>query len=273
MHRIDDLTGTLRHIGDMLRDWRHRRHLTQRDLATMAGMSDRALGVLETGRHLPSRDVVLRLTETLEIPLRERNAMLIAAGYEAAFPTRSLGDPVLTRIWDMVEHAVRGHAPYPALALDRRWGIVASNDALRGLISGVDPALLSTPLNWARVVLHPAGLAPRIANLSEWRSQVSNRLIRHFAMTGDPVIADLLEEIGDYPVPLATPSGHAPDGVAVPLRLMTVDGLLSFHSATTVFGSAVDVTLAELSIEVFYPADAATAAIMRGQDARPATAG
>lgn len=272
MQTIDDFTGTLRHIGDMLRDWRQRRHLSQRALADAAGMSPRALSELEAGRRLPDRDAVLRLAERLEIPLRDRNAMLVAAGHEAAFSARPPGDPALAQLWAMVEQAVRSPAPFPALALDRRWGIVASNDALRGLIAGVDPALLVAPINWARVVLHPAGLAPRIVNLNDWRKYAQNRLRRHFEATGDAVVADLMEEIGDYPVPAPTHSDPAPDGVAVPLRIMTVDGLLSFYGATTVFGSAVDVTLSELTIEAFYPADDETAAIMR-RAAPPTTGG
>jgi transcriptional regulator with XRE-family HTH domain len=272
MQTIDDLTGTLRHIGDMLRDWRQRRHLSQRALANAAGVSPRAVSELEAGRRLPNLGAILRLTERLEIPLRDRNAMLVAAGHEAAFSARPPGDPALAGLWAMVEQAVRSPAPFPALALDRRWRIVASNDALRGLIAGVDPALLSAPINWARVVLHPAGLAPRIANLNDWREHVLNRLRRHFDLTGAAFVADLLEEIGDYPVPAPTHPGPTPDGIAVPLRLMTVDGLLSFYSATSAFGSAIDVTLSELTIEAFYPADEETAAIMRRQTAPPATA-
>ena len=272
MQGIDDLSGTFRHSGDMLRDWRQRRHLSQRTLATAVGMSPRALSELEAGRRLPNRDAVLRLTERLEIPLRDRNALLVAAGHRAAFPARSPDDPALARAWSMVGQAVRNHAPFPALALDCCWRIVASNDALRDLIVGVDQALLVAPINWARAVLHPAGLAPRIANLIAWREHVLNRLRRHFEATGDAVVADLMEEIGDYPVPAPTHSDPAPDDVAVPLRIMTVDGLLSFYGATTVFGSAVDVTLSELTIEAFYPADDETAAIMR-RAAPPTTGG
>ncbi len=272
MTATNDQTRTIRDAGKMLRDWRQRRHLTQHELATAAGLSTRLLGELETRRILPNRDVVLRLTERLELPLRDRNALLIAAGYEAAFPMRPLGDPVLTGVWSMIEQAVAGHAPYPALALDRRWSIVASNDVLRGMIGGVDPALLSTPMNWARLTLHPAGLAPRIPNLRDWHACVMTRLRRQFDATGDAAVADLQEEIGDYPLPLVPHSGGAADTVAMPLRLMSVDGLLSFYGATTVFGTAVDVTLAELTLETFYPADAETAAIMR-RKAPPATGG
>ena len=273
MQGMDDHTGTLQDVGDILRDWRHRRHLSQRALADAAGISASLLGAIETGRDMPSRDTLMFLSEALDIPLRARNVILNAAGYDAAFPIRVLGDPVLADIAAMVEQIVKRQAPCPALAIDRRWKIVATNGVLRHLIAGVDPTLLAKPLNWARIVLHPAGLAPRIANLSEWRDHMSMRLRRLFDRTGDADVADLLEEIADYPIPATRVSGQAADPVALPLRLMTLDGLLTFYSITSVFGSAVDVTLAELSIDTLYPADDATAALMRQYAALPATTG
>jgi transcriptional regulator with XRE-family HTH domain len=268
MHGIEHHGRTLREVGELLRDWRQRRHLTQRELAAAAGISGQLLGAIETGRELPSQDAILCLAEQLEVPLRDRNLILTAGGYAAVFPQRYLGDPVLANIWGMVEQMVRNHDPFPALALDQRWGIVASNGVLRRLIRGIDPALLSTPINWARVVLHPAGLAPRITNLAAWHGYVMSRLRRHFEQNADAAVADLLEEIGDYPVPKSG-SQVGSDGVAVPLCLMTVDGLLTFYGATTVFGSAVDVTLAELAVETLHPANPETAAIMRHHAARP----
>ncbi len=270
MDLSDDRTISTRHAGEMLRDWRQRRRMTQQDLATAAGISTRLVGAMETGQALPNRDIVLRLAERLDVPLRMRNILLTAAGYEPAFPMRVLNDPVLTGVWSTIDRAVRGQSPSPALALDRRWSIVASNDVLRRLVAGVDPALLSTPHNWARLTLHPAGLAPRIANLHEWHGYILGRLRRLFEAAGDPVVADLIEEIRDYPIPRPTDDGGMPNAVAVPLQLMTVDGLLSFYSASTVFGSAIDVMLAELTIETLYPADPETDAIMR-QKAQPAT--
>ncbi len=270
MQAINDQVGSIRGAGEMLRDWRQRRHLTQIQLATATGISTRLLGALETGRTLPDREVLLRVTERLEVPLRDRNALLIAAGYEPAFPVRMLGDPVLADIWSMIEQTVDNHAPYPALALNRRWAIVASNAVLRDMIAGVDPGLLSTPANWARLTLHPAGLAPRIANLREWHAHTSARLRRQFDVTGDAVIADLLEEVGDYPLPPVQGRALEADTVAVPLRLMTVDGPLAFYCGSTIFGSAVDVMLAELTVETLHPADPETAAVMR-RKAGPAT--
>ena len=270
MHATNDQFVTIRDAGEMLRDWRQRRHLTQVELATLAGMSTSLLGALENGQSLPDRDILLRLADQMQVPLRDRNALLIAAGYDAAFPMRTPGDPVLTEVWSMIEHLVADQAPYPALALDRRWSIVASNQALRGIIAGVDPALMSEPMNWARLTLHPAGLAPRIANLRDWHTHVTARLRRQFDVTGDTGLFDLLEEVRDYPVPSQSDPGNATDAVAMPLRLMTVDGPLYFYCASTVFGSAIDVTLAEVTIETFYPAEAGTAALMR-QKALPAT--
>ncbi len=272
MKGIENLGQALRDVGELLRDWRLRRRLSQRELASIAGISGQMLGAIETGRELPSRDAILCLMERLEVPLRDRNIILGAGGYASVFPQRHLGDPGLAGIWTMVERIVQSHTPFPALAFDRRWGIVASNAVLRQMILGVDPALLSTPVNWARVLLHPAGLAPRIANLVAWRGNLVTRLRRHFEQTADAFLADLLEEIGDYPMP-APGTQAAPDGVAVPLRLMTVDGSLAFYSTTAVFGSAIDVTLAELTIETLYPANAETEAIMRRQAARPAAVG
>ena len=275
MQRFDDPSATFRHAGAMLRDWRHRRHLTQRALASSTGLSLRALGTLETGRLLPSRDMVLRLAERLEVPLRDCNAILFAAGYDAPFAKGRLGDPMQMGVWTVVEQAMRAHTPHPVLALDRNWGIAASNDALKGLIAGVEPGLLALSPNWARIMLHPAGLAPRIVNLRDWRDHITLRLRRRFDASLDTDVADLLEEMADFPEPPATAAVQPPDPIAVPLRLMTVDGLLSFYCVSSRFESAVDVALAELTIETLYPVDAETESIMRQQRevARPATAG
>jgi transcriptional regulator with XRE-family HTH domain len=259
--------GAVRQIGDILRDWRQRRRLTRQELADAAGTSVGALAATETGRELPSREAVLRLSEPLDIPLRDRNALLAAAGHEPAFPHQPTTSPEGAAIVHLIEGAVAAHAPIPALALDRHWTVVTRNAALGALIVGVDPALLQPPVNWARVMLHPAGLAPRIANLRDWHACLSSRLRRQFDLTGDTKLADLLEEIADYPIPPAPDPEPARAWASVPLRLVTVDGLLCFHAAMTQFPSAVDVTLSEVTIEAFYPADDTTAAAMR---ARPA---
>ncbi|HZG66693.1 MAG TPA: helix-turn-helix domain-containing protein, partial [Herpetosiphonaceae bacterium] len=165
-------TGQPQPVGNLLRGWRQRRRMSQLDFACAAGISTRHLSFVETGRSLPSRDMLLHLAEHLEIPLRERNILLIAAGYAPVFPERRLDDPALEAARKAIDLVLAGHAPYPALAIDRHWTLIASNDAVPPLLGGVDPSLLQPPVNVLRLSLHPAGLAPRIANLPEWRAHV-----------------------------------------------------------------------------------------------------
>ena len=249
-------------VGNLLRDWRRRRRLSQLDLACEAEISSRHLSFLETGRSSPSREMVLRLAERLEIPLRERNRLLVAAGYAPIFKERPLGDPTLQAARKVVELVLAGHEPYPALAVDRHWNLVASNRAVLPLLAGAEPSLLEPPVNVLRLSLHPRGLAPRIVNLSEWRSHLLARLRRQTDASADPVLGELLNELSGYPVSRANQHDAASDvdyaGVAVPLQLAAGDGILSFISTTTVFGTPVDITLSELALESFFPADAAT---------------
>jgi transcriptional regulator with XRE-family HTH domain len=254
-------------VGNLLRKWRERRRLSQLDLACEAEISTRHLSFLETGRSLPSREMVMRLAERLDVPLRERNALLVAAGYAPAFPERPLDDPALQSARKAVDLVLAGHEPYPALAIDRHWTLIASNNAVLPLLAGVDPSLLRPPVNALRLSLHPAGLAPRIANLAEWRSHLLARLRRQIEVTADTVLGELLNELCSYPAPgEGAENGGAGEyaGVAVPFRLVTEQGVLSFISATTIFGTPVDVTLSELALESFFPADAATAKALRG---------
>jgi transcriptional regulator with XRE-family HTH domain len=253
-------------VGNLLRKWRERRRLSQLDLACEAEISTRHLSFLETGRSLPSREMVLRLAERLDVPLRERNTLLVAAGYAPAFPERPLDDPALQSARKAVDLVLAGHEPYPALAIDRHWTLIASNKALPPLLAGVDPSLLRPPVNALRLSLHPAGLAPRIANLTEWRSHLLTRLRRQIEVTADAVLEELLNELCGYSAPgEGAENGGAGEfaGVAVPFRLVTEQGVLSFISATTIFGTPVDVTLSELALESFFPADAATANVLR----------
>ena len=249
-------------VGNLLRDWRRRRRLSQLDLACEADISTRHLSFLETGRSLPSREMILHLAEQLDIPLRERNALLVAAGYAPVFRERILADPTLQAARKVVDLVLAGHEPFPAIAIDRHWTMVASNRAVPLLITGVEPALLETPVNVLRLSLHPKGLAPRIVNLEEWRQHLLARLRRQVDATADSVLAELLNELGGYPVPggnkhkATNNTDYA--GVAVPLRLATEEGTLSFLSTTTVFGTPVDITLSELALESFFPADAIT---------------
>lgn len=245
-------------VGTLLREWRQRRRLTQMDLALDADISPRHLSFVETGRALPSREMLLHLVEELEIPLRERNTLLVAAGYAPMFRERRLDDAALAQARKAIDVVLEAQKPYPAFALDRHWNIVASNSALQELYEGVAPELMAPSVNAMRLSLHPKGVAPRIENLAEWRAHLLARLRKQVELTGDPVLAALLEEIRGY-----GGAGEAPHGlentVLVPLKIRCSLGLLSFLSTTTVFGTPVDVTLSELMIEMFFPADAQTA--------------
>lgn len=249
-------------VGEQLRAWRQRRRLSQLDLACEAGISTRHLSFVETGRARPGRDMLLHLAERLEVPLRARNGLLLAAGYAPFLAERPLEDPALAAARAAVTQVLKGHEPNPALALDRHWTLLEANAAVAPLLAGVAPALLQPPVNVLRLSLHPEGLAPRIANLAEWRGHLLERLRRQAEATADPVLAALLEELSAYPGPAAAPSAET-ESVVVPLRLRREAGELSFISTTTLFGTPRDVTLSELAIESFFPADAATAAALR----------
>jgi transcriptional regulator with XRE-family HTH domain len=260
---------TVRPVGDYLREWRQRRRMSQLDLALEAEISTRHLSFMETGRASPSRDMVLHLAERLEIPLRERNALLVAAGFAPVFSERSLDDPALQPARKAMELVLAGHEPYPALAIDRHWNLIASNKAVPPLLAGIDAALLQAPVNVLRLSLHPLGLAPRIANYAQWRAHLFERLRRQIDVSADPVLVALLNELAGYPPPASAqhmpqPSSHEYAGVVVPFQLATESGVLSFISTTTVFGTPVDVTLAELALESFFPANAATTEALRG---------
>jgi hypothetical protein len=210
--------------------------------------------------------MLLHIADRLAIPLRDRNVMLRAAGYASSYQERTLDDPAFRSARESIDLILALHEPNPALAIDRHWTMVTANKAVSNLIAGVDALLLIPPVNVIRLTLHPAGLAPRVINLVEWRRHVIARLLQQIEVTGDPVLLDLVEEVRDYPLPpgpagRAKPQDH--DAVAVPFRLATIHGPLSFFSTTTVFGTPVDITLSELAIESFFPADQATATVMR----------
>jgi len=246
--------------------------MSQLDFALDAEISQKHLSFIETGRSLPSRDMVVRLAEVLDVPFRDRNAMLVAAGYAPVYPARDLDDRSLAPARAAIELLLAGHEPFPALAIDRHWTMLSANGpALAFLALVSEPALLAPPLNVLRLTLHPGGLAPVIANLGEWRHHLLERLRRQIRATADPGLVALLSELEAYPVAAASPSPIREDAgigdVFVPLRLHTTGGLLSFFSTTTVFGTPVDITLSEIAIESFFPADQAT------RDALVATAG
>ena len=258
-----------RPVGSLLREWRQRRRLSQLHLSCDAEISTRHLSFLENGRSQPSREMVLHLAAQLDVPLRERNVLLVAAGYAPIFPEHRLTEPALENARKAVDLVLTGHEPYPALAIDRHWTLVASNRAVSPLLVGADAALLRPPVNVLRLSLHPGGLASRIANLAEWRSHLLARLHQQIEVTADQVLVELMNELRAYPTPSERKSSSFPAanrdyaGVVVPFELITESGVLAFISTTTVFGTPVDITLSDLALETFFPANSATADALR----------
>ena len=255
------VTTTQSPFGALLRDWRRRRRLSQLDLALEAGVSTRHLSFVETGRSKPSPEMVLHLADELDVPLRERNRMLLAAGYAPIYEERPLDDPAMDAVHRAVQLVLDGHDPYPALTVDHGWALVSANRGAQLLMQGLPDELLAPPLNVLRASLHPDGLAPRIANLAQWKAHLLDRLARQIALTGDRALQTLYAELDEYPAP-PLERGHEPDAagdVVVPLRLRLGDDELRFFSTVTTFGTPVDITVEELSIESFFPADRRTA--------------
>lgn len=254
-------------IGNLLRDWRVRRRKSQLDLALEAEISTRHLSFVETGRSAPSREMILHLAAQLDVPLRERNVLLTAAGFAPVFPETSLDDESLAAARRTIDLILRGHEPNPTLALDRHWNLIQANKAIDFLLKAVSPSQLQPPINVLRLSLHPEGLAPQIVNYAEWCAHLLARLSRQVEITADAVLIDLERELKSYAFPRNAkknqPSGKiaSPD-IAVPLRLLVDETELSFISTTTVFGTPIDVTLSELAIESFFPADEKTAKMM-----------
>ncbi len=251
-------------IGDHLREWRQRRHLSQMDLANDAEISTRHLSFIETGRAAPSRDMVMRLAERLDVPLRERNVLLVAAGFAPAFPQRPLDDPALSLARDAVQVVLKAHEPYPAVAVDRHWNLMASNAMVAPILAGVSQRLLTPPVNVMRLAFHPEGLAPMTVNLAEWCGHLLERLRRQIDATADAQLIKLYGELKEYPIPARGARDRRPmESVAIPFQIRFGEQVLSFISTTMVFGTPVDITLSELALETFFPADEATAAAMR----------
>lgn len=247
--------------GTLIREWRTRRRMSQLDLAMEAEISQRHLSFVESGRSAPSRDMVLHLAEQLSIPLRQRNQLLLAAGFAPSFGERPLTDAALAPALEAVQIVLKGHEPFPALAVDRHWNLVSANAAIGPLLADVaEASLLTPPVNVLRLSLHPGGLAPRIANLSEWRAHLLERLKHQNDASGDTVLMELERELRSYPSGLKgrRPAPVEPNAIVHPLRLRHGDTVLSFISTITVFGTPLDVTLSELAIESFFPADAQT---------------
>lgn len=254
-------------VGDLLREWRQRRRFSQLELAGEAEVSTRHLSFVESGRAAPSREMLLRLAEPLGMPLRERNRLLLAGGYAPLYQERPLGTPDMAAAKAAVQAVLTGHEPFPALAVDRSWILVAANAAVAPLLAGVAQRLLQPPVNVLRLSLDPDGLAPRIVNLAEWRHHLLARLRSDAEASGDAALAAMHAQLRALPFPVGRTPPRPPNGVAVPLLLADPASgrVLSLLSTTTVFGTATDVTLSELTLECFYPADAETRAMLNQQ--------
>src|ERR1700761_6054763 len=255
------------HVGDHLREWRQRRHLSQLDLAGDAEISARHLSFVETGRAAPSRDMVLKLAERLNVPLRERNVLLVAAGFAPAFSQRSLDDPALKSARAAIDLVLKAHEPNPALAYDRHWNLVSANRMVMPLLEGVPARLLGQPFNILRLAFHPEALAGRTVNVAEWCGHLLERVHRQCEVTADPDLLKLHNELKSYPLP-ARAAPLPPDNVAIPFKFRVDEGVLSFMSATMIFGTPVDITLSEMALETFFPADDLTAERMRNMAPR-----
>ena len=252
-------------VGELLRSWRQRRKISQFELSLDSAVSSRHLSFIETGRSRPSREMVLHLADRLEVPLRDRNILLLAAGYAPIYGERSLADADMSLARAALDRFLVAHMPYPVIALDRHLNLVATNDAVAPLLEGVAPWLLEPPANALRITLHPEGMAPAIVNLPEWSAHLLHRVGRRVEITGDETLARLHAEVAAYPgVHSELPVYDVAAEIVLPLRLRRGDAELSLICTQTTFGTAVDVTLAELSIEGFYPADEATASILGG---------
>jgi transcriptional regulator with XRE-family HTH domain len=254
-------------VGELLRGWRERRRLSQLELAYDAEISQRHLSFMEIGRSQPSRAMILRLAEKLEIPLREQNVLLTAAGFAAVFPEKPLADESLAAAHRAIDLILNALEPNPTYAVDRHWTLVAANKAANIFTATVDSSLLEPPVNMLRLCLHPKGFTPQVVNYSQWRKNILDYLNRQVEITADTFLMELLRELKSYPRPESARDGLPTEEIdysrlAIPLRLMTKDGELSFISTLTVFGTPIDITLSELAIESFFPADENTAKIL-----------
>jgi transcriptional regulator with XRE-family HTH domain len=253
------LTETRQTPGDLIRHWRNQRHLTQQELAIQCRISSRHLSFIETGRSRPTAAMVVKVCEELDVPLRHRNDILLAAGHAPAYSETSLDQPSMSSVSQALIQILDGHMPYPAVVVDRQWNMVDANTAIDQLLDGCAADLLDPPVNVLRLSLHPKGVAPRIRNLPQWRAHILSRLDHQIRATGDPELDHLRTELRAYPGGIDPTPPHT---LVVPLRIDTGSGVLSFFSTTTVFGTPMDITVAELAIESFFPADPETAAAL-----------
>ncbi|MCK9925725.1 helix-turn-helix transcriptional regulator [Frankia sp. Mgl5] len=274
-----------RPVGALLRGWRERRRLTQLDLAERANVSTRHISFVENGRSRPTSEMIILLSKHLDVPLRERNQLLLAGGYAPAYSENGLASPSMSAVSAAIDRVLAGLGPLPAAVIDRRWELVAANDAIDLFTAGAAARLLEPPVNVLRLSLHPEGMAPRILNLPEWRAHLLDRLARQADATGDQVLRDLHTELSAYPVPGRVADGAADggkrgragrptepwtaNGIIAPVRYRSPRGELSLFTTTTVFGTPTDVTVSELAVETFFPADAPTASLLYGSAGNP----
>jgi len=249
-------------VGELLREWREHRRLSQLELSIQADISTRHLSFVETGRSKPTPEMILRLGEHLDVPLRERNTLLLAGGYAPAYPHHGMDEPELASVRAALRQVLTGHLPYPALVINRWWELVDANSAISVFLDGCAPELLEPPINVLRLSLHSDGMAPRIANLPQWRAHLLTQLHKRAEAIGDQRLRELHEELSGLPGGLAVAPKHT--DVVLPLRYRLGTRELSFFSISAAVGTATDVTVEELHIEAFYPADPATAEILRG---------
>jgi transcriptional regulator with XRE-family HTH domain len=250
-----------------LRGWRERRRLTQLELGLQAEVSTRHLSFVETGRATPSREMILHLAEQLEIPLRERNQLLLAAGYAPLYSQKSLDTPELASVRAAVHNVITAHEPNPAIVVDRHWNLVDANSAVTLFLEDVSADLRTPPVNVMRLSLHPRGAASRIINLAQWRAHLLGRLRREIAQTADAELVQLYTEVRGYQPHLESSHLETPDAgeVVVPLRFRADDQELVFFSVVAAFGTPLDITVEELALELFFPADASTAGALRSR--------
>jgi transcriptional regulator with XRE-family HTH domain len=256
-------------IGEQLRDWRERRRLSQMELSLRAEVSTRHLSFVETGRSQPSRDMILRLAESLELPFRERNQLLLTGGYAPVYGETALDAPAMSMVRAAMSQLLSSHEPYPAVVMDQSWNLVDSNSSLEVLITGCAPRLLSPRPNALRISLHPDGIASRIVNLGEWRGHLLSRVRRQVMLGRDPMIFELYKELCEYPCDQPVPDVEipGPGGIVVPMQIRFQDRELAFFSMVATFGTPLDITVAELVIESFFPADEATRLFLRDRGA------
>lgn len=267
-------TDGLPRVGVLLRDWRQRRKLSQLDLALKASTSTRHLSCVETGRARPSRDMVLRLAEHLDVPLRDRNSLLLAAGYAPAYQESPLTSDRMAMARAALRTMLTNHEPYPSVVINRVWDVIDCNTAMSVLLDTVPPHLTDTGANVMRLILHPDGLAAQCLNFAEVRAHALARLAHQAASTGHRELKALYEEVSAFPVPPGldnVPAPVAPAGFVAPLRVRTPYGDISMFSVIATFGAPADVTLSELAVETFFPADENTTRVLRDLSARVAT--